>query len=109
MFHFSNLKNLSECTPFGNWKNKSKKAVYYVHLWRDVSLNWFDLFLKQVVSYHGSVVENTRKNPFLLRFNNHKADKTIDNEREDIVAILTGSDESIHLIEALALVTCKFS
>lgn len=104
---FSVLNDVQECTPFGDWSDLSKKAVYYVHLWKHLPVIYPHIFIGQIVSYHGSVVKECA-NTFNVRLYGHKRQNTIDTEQENMTAILFGSKKSVKLVEALTHVLCKF-
>jgi hypothetical protein len=76
-------------------------------LWKSKPLTYPDLFIKNVVNYHGSTIERGDGNAFNCRISEHQNDKTIYLAQEEMTPVLVGNKESVELIEALAQVACK--
>jgi hypothetical protein len=104
---FSKLDGVKECSPFGQWKNKKKEPIYYVHNRKCKPMISPYIFVREIVSYH-EIASHTSRDLFVQKLLRHKECKTIDLDKEDMIQILVGKKESVKLVEALAQVSCKF-
>ena len=106
--HFSGLADLAECTPFDQWLNERDQGVCYVHVWKWIAVLYPDLFFQRYIKYHGFCGQRADcQDSFHYRRNQHQFCCMIIDQLEKMVSILTGPNQDVRFIEALAIAYCQ--